>query len=272
MKIAKVGQRLASVTIKVSPWSQMEMRFDGSIFAPFHTLIACLIERVILSQDSSTISGKIIVLKSMFLRHTQHFCEGSSESSSRWAIIRAEIEPQPRPCWNNFAGSRQLAREGRQHGTWHGGAVANPQLIVATFRVEVEKLHFDNEAPCHTDAPNAVLSVGVIVRVVRACKLPNVLSTDGQWTSWKRKTSKSKSSYSSRFTAPILNAGPTPSFIFSCCNAGGCGTFLGFGSILSSTQTGIDLVTPLPLFRPLCALNLHPQSVAKIIAHQPQRC
>ena len=165
----------------------MEMRFDGSIFAPFHTLIACIIGRVILSQDSSTISGKIIVLKSMFLRHTQHFCEGSSESSSRWAIIRAEIEPQPRPCWNHFTGSRQLAREGRQHGTWDGGAVANPQLIVATFRVEVEKLHFDNEAPCHTDAPNTVLSVGVIVRVVRACKLPNVLSTDGQWTSWKRR-------------------------------------------------------------------------------------
>ena len=123
----------------------------------------------------------------MFLRLTQHFCEGSSKSSSRWVIIRAEIEPQRWPCWNHFTGSRQLAREGRQQGTWHGGAVVNPQLIVATFCVEVGKLHFDKRVPWHADAPNTVLSVGIIFRVVRACKLPDVLSTDGRWASWKRK-------------------------------------------------------------------------------------
>ena len=123
----------------------------------------------------------------MFLRLTQHFCEGSSKSSSRWVIIGAEIEPQRWPCWNHFTGSRQLAREGCQQGTWQGGAVVNPQLIVATFCVEVGKLHFDKRVPWHADAPNTALSVGIIFRVVRACKLPDVLSTDGRWASWKRK-------------------------------------------------------------------------------------
>ena len=121
------------------------------------------------------------------LRLTWHCCVGSSKSSSRRVIIRAEIEPQQRPRWNHFAGCRQLAREGRQQGTWQGGAVVNPQLIVATFCVEVGKFHFDKDAPCHADAPNTVCVVGVIVRVVRACKLARVLPTDWSWASWKQK-------------------------------------------------------------------------------------
>ena len=130
-----------------------------------------------------------IVIESMFWKLTRnctrvHWCELSLKSSSRIAIIWAEIKPKRWPCWKYSAKSPQLASESHQQGTWGRGAVVNPQLVIP-FRAEVGKLHFDNKAVWYGDAPATVLAVRVVVRVVRACKLAKVLPTDGGRASWK---------------------------------------------------------------------------------------
>ena len=115
---------------------------------------------------------------------TVHWCEFSLKSSSRYATIWAEVEPQRWPCWNYSAMSHQVSSEGHQQWTWGGEAVVNPQVVVATFCAEVGKLHFDKEAVWYGDAPATVLAVGVVVRVVRACKSARVFPTDGGRAPW----------------------------------------------------------------------------------------
>ena len=73
-----------------------------------------------------------------------------------------------------------MASESHQQECQGGGAVINPQLVVATFCVEMGKFHFDKEAVWHGDAPTTVLVVGVVVRVVRACKAARAFPTDGR--------------------------------------------------------------------------------------------
>ena len=134
----------------------------------------------------------IIEIEPMFWKLTRnctgvHCSEGSLKSYSWIAPIRAEIEPKRWPRWNYFTGGRQVSSEGHQQGTWAGGAVVNPQLVVVRFCVKVGKLHFDKEAVWYGDAPTTVLAVGVVVRVVRTCKPARILSTDGRRASWKRR-------------------------------------------------------------------------------------
>ena len=114
---------------------------------------------------------------------TVHWCVVSLKSSSRIAMIWAEIEPKRWPCWNYSAMSPQVVSEGHQQWTWGGGAVVNSQHVTP-FCSEVDKLHLDTEAVCYGDAPATVLVVGVVVRVVRTCKLARVLPTDRGWAPW----------------------------------------------------------------------------------------
>ena len=132
-----------------------------------------------------------IVIEPIFWKLTRkctgvHCCEVSLKSSSRIAMIWAEIEPKRWPCWEYSARSRQVASEVHQQGTWGGGAVVNEQLVTP-FRAEVGKLQSDKEPSWYGDAPATVLAVRVVVRVVRTYKLARVIPTNGGRATWKYK-------------------------------------------------------------------------------------
>ena len=104
-----------SYTVQICTWSQMEMMFDCRMFARCEYLVAY-------SPDSPPMGERIIAIKSIWLVLTWncteiHCCEGSLKSSSRIAMIWAEIEPKRWPCWNYFTRGRQVASEGHQQGT-----------------------------------------------------------------------------------------------------------------------------------------------------------
>ena len=168
----------------------MEMTFDSRMFGRCEYLMAyAWFDNVIQSPGSPPMRGRIITIKSLCSLLTWnctdiHCSEGSLKSASRKATIWAEIEPKRWPCWIHFTRCRQVSSEGHQQGTPGGGAVVNPQLVAIPFCIKVGKRHFDKEAVWYGDAPTTVLTVGVVVRVVRTCKLARVLPTDRGWAPW----------------------------------------------------------------------------------------